>query len=395
MRLRQIALFTLIWGLMAGSTFAEDGQLIAKLGGLIFADTQLSAHRNQSCASCHAPEVGFTGPLEALNEHGAVHEGSVPGRFGARKPPSAAYATLSPTFHQEPSGLFVGGNFWDGRATGSGLGSPAADQAKGPFLNPLEQALPTPSHVVERVCTGPYASLFVKVWGSRACKSSAAAFDKVALSIAAFEASPEVNAFSSRFDAAGRQGQRLSALERKGLELFDGKGKCSLCHVSEGRKPAFTDFSFDNLGLPRNPENPVYIDAPDFVDPGLGGALQAAQYPADVAAAEWGKHKVPTLRNVDARPYEGFAKAYGHNGFFKTLEGMVHFYNTRDVLPQCPDVDGRSYTEGQALAAGCWPAPEYPATVNHSELGDLGLSSFEERAIVAFLKTLTDERRRR
>jgi cytochrome c peroxidase len=63
-------------------------------------------------------------------------------------------------------------------------------------------------------------------------------------------------------------------------------------------------------------------------------------------------------------------KAYGHNGFFKSLEAFVHFYNTRDLDP--------------------WPPPEVPENVNTDELGNLGLTADEEAAIVAFLKTLTD-----
>ena len=73
-------------------------------------------------------------------------------QFGDRKPPSAAYATVSPIFHEDKKGLFIGGNFWDGRATGEVLGNPAADQAQGPFLNPVEQALPDSACVVYRVC---------------------------------------------------------------------------------------------------------------------------------------------------------------------------------------------------------------------------------------------------
>ena len=42
----------------------------------------------------------------------------------------------------------------------------------------------------------------------------------------------------------------------------------------------------------------------------------------------------PTLRNVDKRPRPDFIKAYGHNGYFKSLKEIVHFYNTRDALPR-------------------------------------------------------------
>ena len=111
-----------------------------------------------------------------------------------------------------------------------------------------------------------------------------------------------------------------------------------------------------------------------------------AGYEEEVYMAEWGKHKVPTLRNVGLGLETGLVKAYGHNGYFKTLEGIVHFYNTRDVLPTCPG----AYTEEQALAANCWPAPEVAMNVNTAELGDLGLTPEEEADIVAFLKTLSD-----
>ncbi|UCC77921.1 MAG: hypothetical protein JSW37_06025, partial [Anaerolineales bacterium] len=104
--------------------------------------------------------------------------------------------------------------------------------------------------------------------------------------------------------------------------------------------------------------------------PGLGGFLKNAGYPQEVYEAEWGKHKTVTLRNVDLRPDAGFVKAYGHNGYFKTLKGIVHFYNTRDVKPACPG----PYSEAQALAAGCWPAPEVSANLNTTEMGNLGLT---------------------
>ena len=383
-----------------------------ELGKSIFFDEDLSINQNQSCAACHAPEVGWTGPLSDVNAGGAVYEGSIAGRFGDRKPPSAAYATLSPIFHQDKKGLFGGGNFWDGRATGEVLGNPAADQALGPFLNPVEQALPDSACVVYRVCTATtYPVSFEDVWGAGACDinwpadietacstegttvmldasdraKSDMAYGNIGLSIAAYEDSSEVNAFTSKFDYTKNGMAKLTKEEQHGFALFKGKGKCRLCHLSMDRTPLFTDFTFDNLGIPQNPENPAGV-APDFVDPGLGGFLQNAGYDEEVYLAEWGKHKVPTLRNVDLRPDESFVKAYGHNGYFKTLEGIVHFYNTRDVKPECPGL----YTEAQALAADCWPPPEVADNVNTDELGDLGLTPEEEADIVAFLKTLSD-----
>ncbi len=140
-----------------------------QLGKSIFFDDNLSINRNQSCATCHAPEVGFSGPDSDINAGGSVYEGSILGRFGNRRPPTAAYATLSPIFYQDKKGLFVGGNFWDGRATGWVLGNPAADQALGPFLNEVEQALPDSACVVYRVCTAAYPVTFEEVWGVGAC----------------------------------------------------------------------------------------------------------------------------------------------------------------------------------------------------------------------------------
>ena len=164
-----------------------------------------------------------------------------------------------------------------------------------------------------------------------------------------YEASPEVNAFTSKFDTA-----KLSKEEQRGYALFRGKGKCARCHIANGQKPLFTDYTFDNLGVPKNPENPVYDTNPGFVDQGLGGFLASRPDYAAYAAANMGKHKVPTVRNVGKGLLGYNVKAYTHNGYFKTLAGIVNFYNTRDVKPACSG----DFTEAQALAAGCWPAPE-------------------------------------
>jgi cytochrome c peroxidase len=187
---------------------------------------------------------------------------------------------------------------------------------------------------------------------------------------------------------------KLTKQEQKGYALFRGKGMCHRCHISNGQKALFTDFTYDNLGVPKNPDNPFYYAEPvfnplgyDWVDEGLGGFLTNRIDYAVYADANLGKQKVPTLRNVDKRPGPDFVKAYGHNGYFKSLWGIVHFYNTRDVKPQC---DNPFTTEADALSQDCWPAPEVAENVNMDELGNLGLTLEEEDAIVAFLTTLSD-----
>jgi cytochrome c peroxidase len=329
-----------------------------------------------------------------INKGGAVYRGAVPQRFGNRKPPSSAYATQSPLFHYDAAeGLFVGGNFWDGRAAGAHLGNPAADQALGPFLNPVEQNMPSAKAVLEVVGGSRYASLWATVWGEPLDYSTRAGvtlnYDRVGLAIAAYEGSSEVNQFSSRYDAWVRGEATLSEQELWGKELFEGKGMCSACHMA----PLFTDYTFDNLGTPKNPANPfyemdeVYLDdgspinpeGAAWIDQGLGGFLASLPESyfaglgldkAQTVAENLGKHKVPTLRNVDKRPDFTFPKAYMHNGVFKSLKEVVHFYNTRDVEP--------------------WPAPEVAENVNTDELGNLGLTDAEEDAIVAFMGTLSD-----
>lgn len=408
----------LIAALALGSVATADaGALTAteQLGKQIFFDKNLSINRNQSCATCHAAEVGWTGPDSSLNSKSGVYSGSVPERFGNRKPPSAAYVSQSPVLHYDKKEkVFVGGNFWDGRATGKRLKSAVAEQAQGPFLNPLEHGFSDAACVIKRICAAAYGSQLDKLWpGSCAITWPAdidkncgidnykaplaeaerakvdQAFDRIALAIAAFESSAEVNPFSSRFDAWLAGKGTLTKQEQLGLKLFDGKGKCAECHPSKGKRPLFTDFTYDNLGIPRNPTNPFYgqtaynPEEAAWTDPGLGGFLSTDKGYQSRSRAHFGAHKVPTLRNVDKRPSADFAKVYGHNGYFKSLKEIVHFYNTRDSLPICNPGD-----KGERVS--CWPLPETALNMNTQEMGNLGLSDAEEDAIVAFMKTLTD-----
>jgi cytochrome c peroxidase len=375
------------------------------LGEKLFFDKTLSMPEGQACASCHGPEVGWTGPDEQVNKEGGVYPGAMHPRFGNRKPNSAAYASLSPLFHairEEGKVLFEGGNFWDGRATGHKLGNPAADQAQGPFLNPVEQNIIDAKVIIDKVCKSEYASLLKKVvseiWGNEdICKSNDInlQYGIIGIAIAAFENSEKVNQFSSKFDYYLKRKVNLTVKEKRGLELFEGKGKCSLCHLSEAKSdepgPLFTDFRFENLGIPKNSQNPWYSmdtifnkEGTNWIDPGLAGYLKQLPQYAMFAAESYGKYQVPTLRNVDKRPSEGFIKAYSHNGYFKNLKEIVHFYNTRDVLPS-----SEAITNPQP-GINCWPKPEVPKNINKIESGNLGLTPEEESAIVEFLRTLSD-----
>ena len=396
-------MFSMIF--LAASVTAVAGNLspVEVLGKNLFFD-KISSPDWMSCASCHSPDVGWTGPNSGINKHGAVYRGAVPTRFGNRKPPSAAYATLSPIFHFDGA-LFVGGNFWDGRATGERLGNPAADQALGPFLNPVEQNNSSKYAVCIQVAAAKYAGLFDEVWGpgSLDCSPTGveAMYEQIGLSIAAYEDSSEVNQFSSKYDAFLARKAELSDEEAQGLALFEGKAKCSSCHPTDKIDSPLTDFTYDNLGVPRNPDNPFYdmdeelLDngspinpaGRDWIDPGLGGFLITRSEWANMATENMGKQKVPTLRNVGKRYGNGYPKAYTHNGYFKSLKSIVHFYNTRDVKPVCPDL---FTTEKNALKMGCWPAPEVAENVNTDELGNLGLTDAEEDAVVAFMNTLSD-----
>jgi cytochrome c peroxidase len=343
-----------------------------------------------ACADCHAEKSGFTGPNPGINLLQVVYPGAVHTRAGNRKPPTAAYGGDSPIFDYDTiDELFIGGMFWDGRATGWVTGDPLADQAMGPFLNSVEQNLSSEEEVCVIVASSKYAKLYEDVYGeSIDCEATdddghLISYKNFALAIAAFERSVEITSYTSKFDYVMNGEADFTEQEAWGWELFqeDGKGMCALCHPA----PLFTDFSYDNLGVPKNPNNPFYDSNPEgfaWVDPGLGGFLGTRDDlyffnlgldKGTTVAENMGKHKVPTLRNVDKRPGPGFVKAYMHNGVFKSLEAVVKFYDERDEM-----IDN-----GQII-------PEVTETINTDELGDLGLSDEEEAALVAFMKTLSD-----
>ena len=343
-------------------TQSVDPELSTKerLGKLLFFEENLSTPPGQACSTCHAPEVAFADPEYEL----PVSRGARPDLYGNRNDMPVAYAAFVPplSFDEEEE-VWVGGLFWDGRA------NTLAEQAQGPPLNPLEMANPDTLTIVEKLRALDCAGLFTQVYGPEALSNPHEAYTNMADAIEAFEKTSEVNPFSSKYDHWLRGEAELSEQELRGLTLFEAeeKGNCAACHPSrpadDGTPPLFTDFTYDNLGVPRNPENPFYSLPPDlnpdgfaFIDLGLGKTVNDPE--------QNGKFRVPTLRNIAVTP------PYMHNGVFKTLFSVVAFYNTRDV-------------------AG-WPVPEVSENVNMAELGDLELSNQELEDLVAFLRTLTD-----
>lgn len=327
------------------------------LGKHIYFDADLSEPSGLSCAGCHWPTAGWVDPDQSL----PVSAGIMPDTYGGRNAPTSGYAATSPTFfYCETCDEYIGGQFWDGRA------ATLADQAKGPFLNPVEMGNPDKAAVVDDVAASVYADLFTQVYGPDAFTNVDAAYDSIADAIAAYERSREVCSYTSVYDQYMAGAATLTAHEKAGLKLFTGKAGCSGCHSrgSAAAKPsAFTTHKYANLGVPVNSDLLTLADLPsDWRDPGLGGYLAAAGLP--YVDQNVGKMKIPTLRNV------ALTAPYTHNGSFTTLHEMVSFLNTRDV-------------------PGLWFAPETADNVT-TKVGDLGLTDAEVDDLVAFLTTLTD-----
>lgn len=381
---------------------------LAAVGRQIFFDNKMSNPvGSQSCASCHMPNVGFNGLGDGPGFVQGVGQGAVPGAFGGRKPPSAAYATFAPQMTMAippadpadpapPVPEFTGGLFWDGRATGLRLGSPAAEQALGPFLNPAEHNVADKQTILNNIKSSNYYSLWLAAFNNEPIDVSTPAlvdanYDKVGRAIAAYEATPEVNKFSSKFDAYMKGQVRLTDQEARGLALFNDQAECYDCHESvsaDGVVPAlFTDWGYHNLGLPMNLNTPNKLNLLK-PDRGLGGELEAMlengrpKYSAEwraQAQAQYGKFKTPTLRNVAV----GSNRRYMHNGILNSLEAVVHFYNTRD-LP------GAGWTFDGVFKTWAQLGREVNLNVEIHGAGNLGLTAQQEADLVAFMKTLSD-----
>jgi len=363
----------------ANNENSEEGVIIAEtkesLGEKLFKDSELSRNGNQSCATCHNPDHAFID--DRINASsvdtttpGAVSLGQDDLSLGDRNTPTAAYAAFGPDFHfNQEEGLFMGGQFLDGREPD------LQGQAGQPFLNPVEMQT-TKADVVSKV-ENKYGDAMRHLYGEQIFDTVDSAYDAITESIGAFEETDVFAPFDSKFDKVLQGEAAFTEEEQQGFVLYvlKRKGNCAACHpvptaLSEEHESVFTDFTYDNLGVPVNHlARSVNGKEKDFVDNGL------FDNPAVDDPSLKGAFRVTGLRNM------AVTGPYMHNGVFKDLKTVVHFYNTRDV-------DGAINPEtGEE-----WQPSEVEVTKNTEELGNLGLTDAEEDAIVAFLKTLTDSR---
>lgn len=331
--------------------YASALTLEQELGRKLFFDPELSNPAGQSCASCHAPGKAFADPANRN-----ISPGADPHKFGNRNASAITYAAYTPPLTYDPKEeAYSGGLFWDGRA------NTLTEQALGPLLNPLEMNT-TKEQLFQKIQNAPYRELFLKVYGKQGLNNADQASAKIAKAIAAFESTKEVNPFTSKFDFYKQGKAELTQEELLGLQLFEDpeKGNCAACHPTQKDEKTgvilFTDFTYDNIGLPASEEVKARLKDKYQPDLGLGTIVKGRK--------QNGKFRVPSLRNV------AVTAPYFHNGSFKSLEETVQFYNQRDT--------------------GKFGMPEVAENVNRDELGNLKLSETEIKAIVAFMKTLTD-----
>lgn len=383
-----LALAIVLTGCGGGSSAADETSgngdtglsAQAELGRKIFADPSLSASGKQSCASCHDPSNGHA-PTNSL---AAQFGGPDLNLQGSRGAPGIRYLQANTAFYFAADGTPTGGFFWDGRA------SSLAEQAKGPFLNPVEMANGSTADVIAKLAATTYAQEFQAVFGQDIFSRPDDAFERMALAVQQYEIEDShFNPYSSKYDAFLRGQTTLTAPEQRGLALFNSptKGNCAACHPSsqspDGKFPLFTDFTYDNLGLPRNMGLGQNAD-PNHYDLGL-----CARGTPDVAQRGdlCGAFKVPSLRNVALR------KALFHNGVFKNLRDAITFYVQRDTNPE------KWYplkADGSVDKFNDLP-PEYRKNVNTLEVpynrplgGTPALNDSEIEDVIAFLNTLTD-----
>lgn len=344
------------------------------LGKALFFDPNLSSTRTEACSTCHDPDHAFTDARNGAPGN-AASLGADGTSIGDRNAPSAAYAMFSPPFHIKADGVPVGGQFHDGRA------ATLKDQAGGPPLNPGEMGMKSKADVLGRLKENPdYARAFVALYGAGVLDDADRAYDAMTDSIGAFEKTDVFAPFDSKYDRYLRGDYKMTPEEDLGMTLFFSSQftNCNSCHqlnaMPASKHETFTNYQYRNIGVPVN----AALRAVNGVKPGhIDGGLR--ENPAIKDDRHLGEYKVPSLRNV------AVTGPYMHNGVFQSLDTVIRFYNKYNNHTAKAQINPET---GKP-----WAEPEVAKTVDLKELE--GFPALDERrikALVAFLKTLTDAR---
>ena len=359
------------------------------LGAALFNDTNLSLNRTQSCATCHMADHAFSdASTDSSGATRAVSLGDDGVSLGDRNTPTAMYAAFAPDFQFAERSRFntnqggytgwLGGQFWDGRATD------LEAQAGGPFLNPVEMNMPDKASVISRVLENTdYAEAFEYLYGDNIFDDTEAAYDALTAAIASFERTATFAPFSSKYDKSltGDYTYNPASLATTGKSLFfSGQfTNCSTCHQlqrNNHREETFSGYEFHNIGVPENTAaRTANGSAAGFTDLGLA-ANDAVADANDLSALE-GKFRVPTLRNV------GVTAPYMHNGVFASLDTVIRFYDKH-----LANSDNTINPE----TGVAWAAPEIDRNISSGILqSGPKLSDTDIQGLVCFLYSLTDE----
>lgn len=373
-RLTISALSLLTPVLLTGALQAKDAlSPIEALGEALFHDVNLSLNRTQSCASCHDPAQGFADSRHAAE--GAFSLGDDGHSLGNRNAPSAGYAVFVPPLHQREDGEWIGGLFWDGRARD------LEEQAGGPPLNPVEMGMTGKSMALERLKENPeYRKSFDALFSVGILDQQEAGYEAMTQAIAAFERTAAFAPFDSKYDRYLAGEVELTKEEELGRVLFFSEQftNCNQCHQLRkspiDRQETFSDNRYHNIGVPQNPA--LFTEAgmtAGFVDDGL------LANPAIEDPAQRGKFRTPTLRNV------AITGPYMHNGLLQDLRTVVLFYNRYNSKSEAAKINPET---GEA-----WGKIAVPGTLAVKELTHgPALDDRRVDALVAFLKTLTDQK---
>ena len=396
---------------------AQPLSAMAQLGEAIFHDQTLSASGKMSCSTCHSPQNSYGPP----NDQPAQFGGPDLKSQGVRAVPSLMYLQDQPNFYigPDPAGdndapaplpqliaasksatrvtktaqstaqsaaniVPEGGLFWDGRV------NTLQTQAMGPLISPFEMDGGSMQTVAAKLKAASYAHYFTELFGPAIFNTPSQAVDEALFAVARYQIEEQsFHPYSSKYDAWLEGKARLTQEELRGYILFNDpdKGDCAACHLSQptpdGLPPLFTDHQYEALGAPRNPhlaanDDPKYYDL-GICGPYRGDLKDQTQY--------CGMFLTPTLRNSATR------RVFFHNGVFHSLQDVMDFYDFRDTDP------GKIYpkaADGTVEKFNDLPKSDL-ANIDNTDppldrtLGQkAALSKADEKAIIAFIKTLND-----